>query len=63
MTSWIQSAAFDGLPFGDVAHAMSNCFKHCGEHIGSRTLKVLVQRLPYLKTSLLHPHFKMLFKP
>ena len=62
MTSWIQSAACDGLQVGDVAHAMSNRCKHCREHTGSRTLKVLVQRLPDLKTFILHPHFKMLFE-
>ena len=51
MISWIQSAACDGLPVGDVAHAMSNRLKHGGEHIASRTSEVLMHRLPYLKTS------------
>ena len=62
MTSGVQSAACDGLPFGKAAHAMNNRLKHCRGHTGSRALKAMVQRLPYLKTFLVHPHFKMLFE-
>ena len=62
MGSEVLPLTLDGLPFGDVAQMVSNRCKHCGERTGSRTLTVLVQRLPDLKTLHLYPHFKMLFE-